>query len=334
MFEKLITDLKKSLPESLRKKLGGAEETEDEVEQQEAKSEDSDAVAPSSAEEEKKKKRSMIIKVIVIIGIGYFAIDEFVLKTSEPTLEELTANAPKRKRPKPVKVEATAVTPEGTPATDPNAAAPEATTTTPPDVNVDASSGVATSTTEAPPIENLNVLDKPAADAPATAQVADAPVEEPIQASQPEQPPIVTETRVTEPNVDQKLDQLVENVEETAPSSPVEEIKIPSHTESPTMSESKEEAPSMATKIVDAITETPPPPYDQLGRGLVYNCKDKYWACLDKPAYVTCNKNMKWNKSKGNAAECAVSNIYGSEEDCAKVQKYNVSTNASTAFCN
>lgn len=330
MFEKLITDLKKSLPESLRKKLGGAEEMEEEVEQEEVESEDSDALAPSSAEEEKKKKRSMIIKVIIIIGIGYFVIDEFVLKTSEPTLDELIASAPKRKRPKPVKVETTAATP----AVDPNAPVAEATTATPPDVSVDASSGIATSTTEAPPIENLNVLDKPAADAPATAQVADAPAEVTTQASQPEQPPIVTETRVTEPNVDQKLDQLVENVEETAPSSPVEEIKIPSHTESPTMSESKEEAPSMATKIVDAITETPPPPYDQLGRGLVYNCKDKYWACLDKPAYVTCNKNMKWNKSKGNAAECAVSNIYASEEDCAKVQKYNVSTNASTAFCN
>jgi hypothetical protein len=326
MFEKLITDLKKSLPESLRKKLGGAEMEDDELHEEGGGSEDSDT-ASSSEEEKKKKRNSMIIKVLIILGIGYYAVDEYVLKTSEPTVEELLAKAPKRKRPKPVKpaaADATATTAEAgaagtpatTPVTDPNAVA------TPPDVNIDASSGIATSTAEVPPIENVNVLDKSAD----TSTTASTP------ASESESPPLVTETRVGESNVDQKLDQLVDNVEKTAPTSPIEEIKIPSHTESPTSSEST--APSMASKIVEGITETPPPAYDQLGRGLVYNCKDKYWACLDKPAYVTCNKNMKWNKSKGNAAECAVSNIYGSEEDCAKVQKYNVSTNASTDICN
>lgn len=322
MFEKLITDLKKSLPESLRKKLSGAEDMDDEETQEEVESEESDA-ASSSDEEKKKKRNSMIIKVIIILGIGYFAVDEFVLKApSEPTVEELLAKAPKRKRPKPVKpaADATATAP-----TDATVATTSGTTTdpavTPPDVNIDASSGIATNTAEVPPIENVNVLDK----SEETSTTVSTPP------SEPEQPPIVTETRV-ESNVDQKLDQLVENVEQTAPTSPIEEIKIPSHTESPTMNESS--APSMASKIVEGITETPPPAYDQLGRGLVYNCKDKYWACLDKPAYVTCNKNMKWNKSKGNPAECAVSNIYGSEEDCAKVQKYNVSTNASTDICN
>lgn len=328
MFEKLITDLKKSLPESLRRKLGGAEEMDDEeLQEEEINSEDSDA-ASSSDEEKKKKRNSMIIKVIIILGIGYFALDEFVLKApSEPTVEELLAQAPKRKRPKPVKpaVDATtvattdaAITPGTTAEVDPNAT----TTAAAPDVNIDASSGVAISTAETPPIENVNVLDKS----------EDTSTSSSTPASEPESPPLVTETRVGESNVDQKLDQLVDNVEQTAPTSPIEEIKIPSHTESPTTSESS--APSMASKIVEGITETPPPAYDQLGRGLVYNCKDKYWACLDKPAYVTCNKNMKWNKSKGNAAECAVSNIYASEEDCAKVQKYNVSTNASTDICN
>jgi hypothetical protein len=326
MFEKLITDLKKSLPEPLRKKLGGAEENEDEENQLEGGPEsdslESDALAPSSDEEKKKKRNSMIIKVVIILGLGYFAIDEFVLQTSkEPTLDELTAKAPKRKRPKSVApAEGVAATAQPDTATT----TPTNDSVTPPDVNVDASSGIAISTAQTAPIENLNILDK---SAETSSELITTAVE-------PEQPPIVTETRVMEANVDQKLDQLVENIEETAPNGPVEEIKIPSHTESPSMGESKVEAPSMASKIVEVITETPPPAYDQLGRGLVYNCKEKFWACLDKPAYVTCNKNMKWNKSKGNAAQCAVSNIYASEEDCAKVQKYNVSTNASTDFCN
>lgn len=293
---------------------------DEEVQEEEVESEDSDA-AFSSEDEKKKKRNSMIIKVIIILGIGYYAVDEFVLKTSEPTIEELLAKAPKRKRPKPVKaaIDAAAVvnteaatTPATTPEVDPEAS----------DVNIDASSGIAISTAETLPIENVNVLDKSEETAMSSS----------TSNSDSEQSSLETETRVGESSVDQRLDQLVDNVEQTPPSSPIEEIKIPSHTESPATSESS--ASSMASKIVEGITETPPPAYDQLGRGLVYNCKDKYWACLDKPAYVTCNKNMKWNKSKGNTAECTVSNIYGSEEDCAKVQKYNVSTNASTEFCN
>jgi hypothetical protein len=320
MFEKLITDLKKSLPESLRKKLGGSEEFEDEEIQEdaEAKSEDSDLSTVSSDEEKKKKRNSMIIKVIIILGIGYFAVDEFVLKNSEPTVEELLAKAPKIKRPKPVKpAEVVAAESDTAAATD--SATTDASTS---NVNIDASSGNETNTAENAPIENLNVLDKSTTES-----------KEQVQEDSIDQSLSIAETPVSEPNVDQKLDQLVENIEETTPNSPIEEIKVPSHTESPSMTETMDEAPSMASKIVETITETPPPAYDQLGRGLVYNCKDKYWACLDKPAYVTCNKNMKWNKSKGNATQCAVSNIYASEEDCAKVQKYNVSTNASTAFC-
>lgn len=322
MFEKLITDLKKSLPESLRKKMGGAEDLdEEEVSEEETESDDSDA-ASSSDEEKKKKRNSMIIKVIIILGIGYFAVDEFVLKApKEPTVEELLAKAPKRKRPKPVKPAAEAGAAATADAGNTAATTPAAETHT-----AEAPTDVSSSTpsTADAPIENINVLDK-SADTTTT-----APASEP----EPEHTSAVTETRVGESSVDQKLDQLVDNVEQTAPSSPIEEIKIPSHTESPTQVGQKGEVPSMASKIVEGITETPPPAYDQVGRGLVYNCKEKYWACLDKPAYVTCNKNMKWNKSKGNPAECAVSNIYASEEDCAKVQKYNVSTNASTAFCN
>lgn len=326
MLEKLITDLKKSLPEGLRKKLGGAEEFEEEQEVDASESEDSEAGALSDEEEKKKKQRSMIIKVIIICVLGYLAIDEFVLKQpSEPTVEELLAQAPKKsKRPKPNKPAAdAAATNATTPGTDASATPTDTTAST------DTSSS---SSSDSAPIENVNVLDKSS-----TADTSTTTIEEPT----------VTETRVETPNVDQRLDQLVENVEQTAPSNPVEEVNVPSKSqydnhEATTSSAADtsqfdtpvaKETPSMASKIVEGVTETAPPAYDQVGRGLVYNCKDKYWACLDKPAYVTCNKNMKWNQSKGNSAECVVSNIYSSEEDCAKVQKYNVSTSASTAFC-
>lgn len=320
MFEKLITDLKKSLPESLRKKMGGAEDPDDDT-QLDVTGEESDDTELDEAEEKKKKMKSMIIKVIVILGLGYFALDEFVLKGMQgPTEAEIFAQADaKRKRPKPPKKEEPAAATESTAAIETTDAVPPADTVTA------ASATETTETTETPvtpPIENINVMDK---SEPEVASTVQSEVEQ-APATQVETP-VVSQTTMGESNVDQNLDQLVENVEQTMPSSPVEEINIPSKSESATP------APSMASKIVEGITETPPPAYDQLGRGLVYNCKDKYWACLDKPAYVTCNKNMKWNKSKGNSAECVVADVYSSEEDCAKVQKYNVSTSASTAFC-
>ncbi len=325
MFEKLITDLKKSLPESLRKKLGGADNSDDEQEFEEVEAESSESPAESSEEEKKKKMKSMIIKVIVILGLGYFALDEFVLKGMQQQSEtDIFAQAPKPKRKKVVEAQ---VTTDATPPTDttvsseaPPAAEPEiSTASTSEEISTPPVSEPAVS--ETPPIENINVLEKTSEPTP-TEPVAQVEEQPPVQ---PEEQ-VISETRVGESSADQKLDQLVENVEQTAATNPIEEVKIPSSNETAA-------PPSMASKIVEGITETAPPAYDQVGRGLVYNCKDKYWACLDKPAYVTCNKNQKWNKSKGNAPECAVADIYSSDEDCAKVQKYNVSTNAPTAFC-
>jgi hypothetical protein len=42
---------------------------------------------------------------------------------------------------------------------------------------------------------------------------------------------------------------------------------------------------------------------------------------------------MKWNRANGKAIECAVANVYLSDEDCETVQKFNVSTAQPTTFC-
>ena len=36
--------------------------------------------------------------------------------------------------------------------------------------------------------------------------------------------------------------------------------------------------------------------YKRLGRGLVYNCRSKFWACLNKKEYLNCRGNLKWSK--------------------------------------
>lgn len=329
MLEKLITNLKNSLPESIRKKMGGAAEAdEDETESEESgadnlkKYESNDA--PSTDQADKKKKQmSMIIRVVIILVLGYLALDEFVLKKDkdELTVDEMLASAPKRKSRRVVKpVEAPAEAP-----VDPTATTTPATETP----------ATETAATEVPPIENINVLDKNDPSVSSSQNTTPEP-QLSIEATSTETPPEIVESKVIDTSVDKKIDQLIDNVDQT--NSPIEEIKIPSQSKnqgeqiSEAISEPKKET-SMASKIVEDITETPVPAYDQVGRGLVYNCKDKYWACVDKPAYVICNKNMKWNKSKGNSMECVVQNIYNSDEDCAKIQKYNVSTSQPTGFC-
>ena len=319
MFEKLIINLKKSLPEALRKRMGEEDTSEDDNEFEEFKN-DSDEESEDDLKEEKSKKmKSMIIKVIVIIGLGYFALDEFVLKgTQEQAETDTSIQKPKTKIKK--VVEADASTNELPPTEEESI---EPTGTSPASVEEETPTAQADESvvSEEAPIENINVLEKTEEIAPV------APVEKIVdETPAPLEEEVISQTTMGESNIDQKLDDLVDNVEQFAPSNPMEEIKIPSMGESAT-------PPSMASKITEVVIETPPPVYDQVGRGLVYNCKDKFWACLDKPAYITCSKNQKWNNSKGNSVECVVADIYSSDEDCAKVQKHNVSTSAATAFC-
>ena len=275
MFEKLIINLKKSLPEALRRKLGEADDIDQEIVFEEIQNDSNEVIQEGVAEDleeeleedKQKKMKSMIIKVIVVLALGYFAIDEFLLKENpESRVAESTAQTPKQK--KIIETETTTETPpiESVTQTTEN----------------EGSSTEETAKEETPPIENVNVLEKNDESIPS--EPVDTPAETQTDTQTetlPEQ--VVSQSRVGESTVDKKLDSLVDNLEQTAQSNPIEEIKIPSSGQS-------DSAPSMMSKIVEDIAETLPPVYDQLGRGLVYNCKDKFWACLDKPAYLTCSK--------------------------------------------
>lgn len=289
MFE----NLKNLLPESLREKLGliHASDVIDKLDSAAESGSDED-----SEEDKKKKRNSMIFRVIIILGIAAFVVDEFFLAPVVDKVEETVVAKPVKRKKAPALTEAPPVE--------------EVPTEAPPvnDITTDAIPPAEVPPVEAPPVENIVITPKE--------DEVTAAVEKPA------------------PMVEEKIDELAKSLEQDTPV--MEEVKIPSQGQIPSL-EPEVEAPkdnSMASKIVEVEVMTAPPSYDQLGRGLVYNCKDRHWACLDKPSYVTCNKNMKWNKSKGNPAECVVQDIYSSDEDCAKVQKYNVSTSLATPFCN
>lgn len=280
----------------------------------------------------------MLIRVIVILGLGFFVLDEFYFKnqTPEPTLEEIMAKqmAKKKKRK-------TVETPAGENKVAEGTVNPEI----PPSEVVENKPSEEVLTPETPseaPVENINVLEK-------VTNVPEETVDQKLDKIAESTPPEKVEP-IIEPTPEPIKAEVVEPIKEPIPelkveaakipeaklaieTSAVEEVKIPSQENSLEKDSVESGANSMASKIIETLTETPPPAYDQMGRGLVYNCKDKYWACVDRASYVTCNKNLKYNESVGKSKECVVQAIYATNDDCAKIQKYNVSVSQSTDFC-
>lgn len=329
MLEKLIANLKESIPEPLRKKLGlensnddqPAEESEEEIQDSHDTSDNENA----PEEDPKKKQISMIIRVAVVLGLAYLAIDQFVLKSNDPSTE--IANIPTKPR-KPRRI------PVNPPVAEPAVTAADATATAetsaiPVTAETTTAAAEMTETSAVVPAETVPAVEiTPASEvvaqneAPPAAEVTPAtevvPPIENINIAEKVDEPAVGEVKPAESQVEKSLDSLIDSVD--------------GNVKQEEDSTSKKET-RLEDKIVADDVYTPPPAYDQLGRGLVYNCKEKYWACIDKVAYVTCNKNMKWNQSNGKPAECAIQNVYNSDDDCNVVQKYNVSTSKPTPFC-
>lgn len=305
-----------------------------------------------------KKRISMLIRVIVILGLGFFVLDEFYFKnqTPEPTTEDIIAKqmAKKKKRKK-------TDLPAGENKANEGVVNPENVPSEIVEIKPSEQSIVPETPSEAP-VENINVLekvttipeesvdqklDKIAESTPADKFESNVDpgvvlVDEPgIQPGiEPNDGPIVEPIVESTPKAAREpIRQIpVENTKNTETKSTIEasvaeEIKIPSQGKSNEKESTESGANNMASKIIETLTETPPPAYDQMGRGLVYNCKDKYWACVDRASYVICNKNLKYNESVGKTKECVVQAIYATNDDCAKIQKYNVSVSQSTDFC-
>jgi len=81
------------------------------------------------------------------------------------------------------------------------------------------------------------------------------------------------------------------------------------------------------------ILFSPPPDYEQIGRGLVYNCAGKFWACVDRKNYFKCKNNKKWSTANFKSLDCVDFDVYSTEADCATIQVHNINIIKSTAFC-
>jgi type IV secretory pathway VirB10-like protein len=95
-----------------------------------------------------------------------------------------------------------------------------------------------------------------------------------------------------------------------------------------------ENTPKMIKKVQkEKLEYQEPPNYQDTGRGLVYNCVGKHWACVDQASYLNCKKNADWSKENSKAPECFPSDVYQNFKDCRIIQVDKINTLSDTSFC-
>lgn len=146
----------------------------------------------------------------------------------------------------------------------------------------------------------------------------------------PAEPTNITDTYIDDPNSQMKDEgfqagrkegQIINNKVPTK----IKEINI-SNDLSKILNETKKQVEQNVEYIA-------PPDYTKFGRGLVYNCKGKHWACIDRTRWFECKNNLKYTNFYGKDKECVTVNVYGNQKDCRVMQLHNINTNTETNFC-
>lgn len=90
---------------------------------------------------------------------------------------------------------------------------------------------------------------------------------------------------------------------------------------------------ALGPKAEEIASEYTKAEYNLIGRGLVYNCKGKHWACVARDSWFKCKNNEKWSSANSKDKECKTIDVYASEDDCRTVQINNINTRKETSFC-
>jgi len=93
------------------------------------------------------------------------------------------------------------------------------------------------------------------------------------------------------------------------------------------------EAVEKMEKLPNKTPNIPPPIYTVSGRGLVYNCVGKHWACLDKKGHEQCQGHNKWAKENREITKCVPFDVYLSREDCSEAQIQKINTIDGEMIC-
>ncbi len=305
----LVYKLKKQIQKLQKKNVKLASKASDDEEEEDG-GKDSDA--------EKKKKKSKIIQIVIGVLVVGFLLSDYIIPTEEPVATPALKPRPKKNKPK-----------TDTTATD-ETKKDDAATTAAAETPVDAA------TTETTPDSPVTVTSE---ETPTNVPIEDTPVDTVTTDTPIETSPVDTAT--TETPVDTVI---TENPIETPVETPVDTGSVDSVDGGETVTTGDEsitdqilqdlEKQAKDTQPVAQKKEyVSPPDYEYRGRGLVYNCQGKHWACVDAPSYKTCEDNSSSVKFLKKKTECYPFNVYETPRGCENMQNRMVSSSAKTAFC-
>ncbi len=326
-LDELKKKLLAALPPALREKMGVHLEEEDDEdidvdsdeptashdisEMGEGDEDDDDEEDEDDEEAQKQAKRSKIIRAIAILAVIFFAADEF-LNTEE---EIIVPDVPVKMSPaKKAMLEAKKKAEE-----EAKLAAEQAALATPEPIETEEP---IVEETISPEVEETPiVVEVPPETPPEILNFEDEPIPEPT-------PEIVV------------TPDFMENIGQT--SVPTEATPAANDNQENTL-DALMQAVDKSGKLAESNMKNQlgrndpsyvePPNYLRTGRGLVYNCKEGHWACVDKFSYFTCFENQKWNEENAQSAECVTRDVYASGADCAAIQKFYVNKPEPTDFC-
>lgn len=314
---------------------------EDAVEDEE---DDDDKTDPKKvAPTDKEKKKQLMIRAGLGIVILYLAVDQLFLSETVdevPEVQEIKPKKPRRKRKPKADPTQAAGTEAGAVAT-PESTAVETPAAVPTET-------VAEKPVDIPPETSAEVL-KP--DETPTPSVEETPPAE-VTTTQPEivEPPSmteetpimpVTETAVVEPTPEATPETTPE-VEAAPEATPEIEAAMGQQDDMSkeidtlvdTVEEKKKDPVDKMKQMLGAKTDyIAPPSFERSGRGLVYNCAGKHWACVDKLSYFQCRGNEVWSLQNKKNPDCSIKNVYATDRDCEAIQAYYVKFNEPTGFC-
>jgi len=311
---------------SLLHKLKGKFSELTSKEKQNSSSEES---GESSADEAAKKKKSLIIKVVVVGALAVVLLYDEIFPPTDDQIPE-TASSPFKKpiRNKKNPEASTPVpTPEAPAANEANNAAATPSDSTTSEVTPEAvpSEGSATETAESGPVE---------ASSPEESVTTETTTLEKTPESTPETSVVDTSTAPSTETTTETTAQ--ENVVSAEPSTDtVDETVNSTDDENLTDKILQDLETQVKTKKVENEQKeyVAPPDYEFVGRGLVYNCIGKHWACLDGASYKLCETNLASVKYQKKSIECYPFNVYQNQKGCELTQNRMVSSSAKTNFC-
>ncbi len=299
------------------------------------------ALEEDDEEEESGKKKKAGGKkpnklILIVVGIGLVALFAEDFLPSDEAQPEVVTQTPKKKSPRELdkekraaeeaaKAAASGETPAETPVETPAEVPTETIATTPEETPVE------TPTEVTPEVPVEAVVETPVETIPETPSETVTVDEDIVTEPVPNPEPVITmEPDTIDPNVMPPPD----NASEDQIGMPNDGLSSGGDFTDKILQDLEKQAEDSEKNTPKTRDYVSPPDYEYTGRGLVYNCVGKHWACVDAPSYKTCEQNSEGNKALGKKAECYPFNVYEKTKNCQSAQLMMTSSNAKTGFCN